>query len=510
MRIDRAESKVSGGPLTQAIAQLLLLVNESFVVPYELVGLVIQITTTEPSISVIEWQPGANRISPSREVLVEFGGAEITRRFLHEAFSDITNWDQSQCWLRIKSALSTGTSQHTDLPHFRRKLAAVRGIPNLGTLCCFCGCTVSCASCACDRCGGAGLLTVWVPLTNGLDPDCVSMLIIGPPSNEVTFPFLSGDRLWFEGTETHRANTPSRGSDLRVSVDARVIYHEYLPSLGHPPLDEKRELVWLACATKTLVECAHLRRNESINLRFLFELFGAHDLVASTPCLSEARSFRAVRCRLGFASDPENIMNYRVLGPVVHAWMMSSSDLESKAILRRAFVTFPSDAQFRLTRKSGRAYVTDCSLVVYATHLVFMLTDWMAAPHRWAAVSEQHVPHKDRQKVLRYCRIALSVITQAGKEAQNAEIFLEVAGVVGVLVPGEEGHLDCAQRLALTSDQEWIDIVTREQYMSKCQRHSQDVAIHCLVLRAWICRLRPETRNLDVDIYNRGSLLRNN
>lgn len=452
-------------------------------------GLVIHVPADEkeaPSIAALQ---GVDDARVSYEALRDFCFHPILRRFLHEQFSDLPNHRPEHTWLRLKGPKSSATPPHIDLNHFRERLALERGLPPQTPLCCFCGCQTSSLEVpACQRCGGGGLETAWVPLTSGLDPAEASMLEI----SGVQIPFVAGDRVRFDGAEPHRAKMPTnRGAPLRISIDSRCVHNNFLPGFAWPSACPEREVEWLAVANDLVTNSPNLTRGEGFNTRWLLEMFGevGQQITRESRALSQFKSMRQVGCRHATGTRTEPPGNWKRIGDIFYAWVMANHDNEARSILLKAISLFPSwPRTFVISAKTGLVHKRHVVQVLHATHLVFMATDWLISPHRW------NPNISGARSVLEYCCDAYDAIVEAGVQQQNAEIYLELAGVVGMLAraTSEEAEqvLGPARAMAMKEETFWHEAARLQR---KSKRTSAEIHLHCFILRAWTCRLFHDT-----------------
>ena len=278
-------------------------------------------------------------------------------------------------------------------------------------------------------------------------------------------------------------------------------------------MDAVREREWVRRAGQLVQDNRHLARHETENTRWLLELLGKVGLATIAECdiLNKATSWRTRSCRAKPVSQPiQRVQKLKDTGAVIHAWQCLPSDEDARALLLAVFRDFPDSGTFQLA-KNKRVHVSDEQLALHATHLTFLLTDWLAAPKRWQDHVQHGVPPDATAKVLGYCQRALQVIEDNKCEEINAEIFIELAGCVGVLVSGKAAALSLGraqafalfgnskavlsiqngQQYAKAAEDHWDGLVMKEQWNARARRHSCDVKLHCLLLRAWVCRLRP-------------------
>jgi hypothetical protein len=490
MLIERRQGKTDN-----QCADFLEFVHATLVQPYSITGLVIQLDPLNPTISEISWSKyNKERLQPSAQTLSSFSSSIVTTNFLDKAFDSFIGCDRMSTYLRIKGPSSEPTPAHMDLTHFRASIASTRGIPCDTPFCCFCGASMeSCRNVpTCQRCGGGAMKTAWVGVTKGDSPIQASLLVFG--GTPVTF--APGDMIIFDGAEIHHAPRPTNSyAPIRVSVDARAFF-DVLPQMPHPSESPEQEKNWLMIASTLIRQDHKLAVREAENTRWLLEILGAYDIIHSNSKLSKAKSWRTSSGRLTLKDHyPMSTVNVEDTGSLVHAWMQCRRNKDVIILLKKAFDVFPENAPFGLTKRCGNVLKADIRLALHATHLIFLLTDWIAAPWRWADEDMHGIVKKDRAKVLDYCKHALNIIRQNGKQKNNAEIYLELAGCVGVLVPGQYSHnvLAKAKDLAMSSEELWEKIVLKEQKRNASTRYPNDVHLHCNILRAWVCRIRPMT-----------------
>jgi hypothetical protein len=219
---------------------------------------------------------------------------------------------------------------------------------------------------------------------------------------------------------------------------------------------------------------------EGENVRFLLDLFAPapHGNWRSAGCRAPARDFWG-------REEPLKDDELDDTAAITFSWMRHARPV---CVLQRAFSAQRGQWRApRWTKKHRAMYRVDTSRVLLATHLVFCLTDWLAAPHRWTEEVLHGVVATDRGEVLlgyleRDCLPALSEHRE-----QNAELYLEVAACVGLLVPGREQVLVEAARWARqSSNVQWLRRVTEEAERRRVDRHGVCVWMHFHVLIAWI------------------------
>jgi hypothetical protein len=234
-----------------------------------------------------------------------------------------------------------------------------------------------------------------------------------------------------------------------------------------------------------------LSAREAANTRWLMEVMGAHVLVSSEPSLAKAWSYRHPTSGKETIPEPQQKRApQRVLsGPLVSQWLETPSQEAKNTIVAKAFRDFLKEQpSFGLTNL-GRVKVVDEENVLVATHLVFMVTDWLITPRRWASCTYVHV--HDRAAVLAFCINCLAQLNTTKLQQKNVELFMELAGVVGVLGIMEEAMWDKlwsdAVALATLETTKWDDILVYEGKLGKSRRFYGDIELHILLLRAWTC-----------------------
>lgn len=466
------------------------------------------------SASIASLQPENNQLSEKK--------LKSTCRRLHARcskwLSQLEHYDQEKVWLRVKRYGAKQTPFHSDLPFFAQSLQKMRGLNKKSgggggdnCCCCFCGCS-SGKTPVCQRCGGAGLRTVWMPLT-AFDPSASGLVFAKDGS---AFAYQLGEALVFDGDEKHQSTAIlHKNAPVRISVDARLVNQQHLFGLERS-VCPGRDRVWISSILKLIEHSTHLQTYESTNTKWFLELFGCHREVESSTHLCAAPSFRRAGCRRLSVEGGKDFLRTSFLanfdtGALVQTWMQAGSQHEVEELLKDAFRQFEPGSAIILTNKEKTFRVSDWVKILHAAHLVFLLTDWLAAPHRWA--NETLVPKKDKRKVWSYCIEAYNAIAHRYKN-QNAELFMELAPIRALIPdlavkrkrPGEsqqhkaevhnedtDGHENVLKNVQLFAQQEdvfWDQLVCSEAKRKKKWRHKVDVELHVLLLRAWVCRLQ--------------------
>ena len=426
---------------------------------------------------------------PTQEELVRLSNEPAVRALLWRSFAPLNEtlrwgeWQETETFLRVKTAGGAGTRPHRDLTHYSAALRKMRsgGVSDIDeSSCCFCLSPGDAhpATGACQRCAGGGLTTVWLALHDTVDPAIHSLL---HDSATRPHPALAGERILFGGDELHSAPPAPVGSQAqpRLSIDTRFFSHR-LPVFRAPP---PRTQAHLNRCAELLVADARVAAREGENVRFLLDLFPPseqypRDHWRAAGCRGPARDFWG-------REEPLEDHELDDTAAITFSWMRHT---RPASVLQRAFAAQRGQWRApRFTKRHHAIYRVDTPRVLLATHFVFGLTDWLTAPHRWTDEVLHGVAATDRDEVLlgylaRDCLPAL----QDHRE-QNAELYLEVAACVGLLAP-ESAHIlrEAAHWAQQSSTVQWARRANEEAERRKVDRHGVCVWMHFHVLVAWI------------------------
>jgi hypothetical protein len=277
---------------------------------------------------------------------------------------------------------------------------------------------------------------------------------------------------------------------ISVDPDDPLFEHELLAgmSAAEGEEDAKQCAALLERYVPTLLQSdASLLGREAGNTRFLLELMRA----PLPACLDATPSFRRVGCRLEEPdAPPPDPQASRDIGHIVHRWMVSPSNTGALTALREGFSAWCVDsgpqAPFAVCSKSPHPALFRSVLQAYqATHLLFMLTDWLVCPCRAWDVQTHGIRHEEVKNVLTWIEAAWQTV--APHRDVNAEIYMELSGCVGVLLHQPKALADAQ---ALVRDDNWPKRVQWEQDWTVKRRHKNDISLHCALLRAWTLQLR--------------------
>jgi hypothetical protein len=233
---------------------------------------------------------------------------------------------------------------------------------------------------------------------------------------------------------------------------------------------------------------------EGQNYRYLLDLLQA-DAAAYPTCLTSAVQTNATwpRWILGNAhvAKEKKVKTVNKTGHVTSAWFTAKSKEDANGIVQKAFAEFCPTSTIKMLKGSDPAvYQSEWHSILFATHLVFMVTEWLTNPGAYWS-NPEFVPLKQREAVLDYCVMALHTVMQSQKCIfANAELFVELAGVVGVLRPAAAPEaLSAARTMAMLTDAEWQRIMAAEHSRHHKSRYLSDILIHSYYLRGWIMRI---------------------
>ena len=247
-----------------------------------------------------------------------------------------------------------------------------------------------------------------------------------------------------------------------------------------------------------------LAARESMNYRFLCDILHNEAVVNATPCLLSALSATRAWPRWdlhGAASSATEVKGTYDTGQVVYNWFTAPSATAAQTIVATAFDKFETTQEFKVRADTGVAYHFSWKMAMHATHLIFMVTEWLTAPHAWQTAV--YVDAGQRNALLKYCEQALDVLLQVGTRGErnprvhaNAELFLELACVVGVLNASRRRNLTIEARALASSPEDDWDGIMQEEQARHTSRSGGDVKIHCYYLRAWTCRLATDAEHV--------------
>ena len=253
----------------------------------------------------------------------------------------------------------------------------------------------------------------------------------------------------------------------------------------------KDKTSWLEQVVWLIHHDTALSAREAVNTRWLLEVMGAHGLVSAEKSLATAWSYRyRTPGKEPLPARPLERAPRRVKsGALVTQWLETPSQEAKNNIVAKAFRDFLEEQPSCELTTTGRVKVVHEENVLVATHLVFMVTDWLITPRRWASCTYVHV--HDRDAVLAFCINCLAQLNTTKLQQKNVELFMELAGVVGVLGIMEEAMWDKlwsdAVALATLETTKWDDILVYEGKLGKSRRFYGDIELHILLLRAWTC-----------------------
>jgi len=231
-----------------------------------------------------------------------------------------------------------------------------------------------------------------------------------------------------------------------------------LPQL--PASKEVAELLRRAHAF--IIERDALRRREELNTQWLLDLI-------SNELLKLCASPRCKWFRLLQRGKPEAVLGESPsIGEVFEAWMCTKAP---RRVLQEATSNF-APVPFLLTAKK-RATKVSRDEGVFATHLLFMATDWLLAAHLPVDA-----------KVLEYVKRAHDVLKPHRKH--EVELYIELVACEAVLMQDHEMMREAA---AFVRALDWGKVMQYEIRESRSTRYAADVELHMLILRAWILAL---------------------
>ena len=229
-----------------------------------------------------------------------------------------------------------------------------------------------------------------------------------------------------------------------------------------PQLPASKEVAdLLERAHAFIIERDALRRREELNTQWLLDL-------VSNQLLKLCASPRCKWFRLLHRKPEVALCESPSIGEVFEAWMCTSAP---RKVLQEATSNF-APGPFLLTAKK-RATKVSRDEGVFATHLLFMATDWLLAAHLPVDA-----------KVLDYVKRAHDVLKQHRKH--EVELYIELVGCVAVLMQDHEMVREAA---AFVRALDWGKVMQYEIKESRSTRYAADVELHMLILRAWILAL---------------------
>lgn len=213
-----------------------------------------------------------------------------------------------------------------------------------------------------------------------------------------------------------------------------------------------------------------LRKREAFNTQWLLDLF-AHSLPNVSPSARKHRSREN--------HPAKQFKGANTTSDTFNAWLDTSAPftlLKNKAALfspRRFALTAKKTAKHRCRREA-----------IYATHLIFMMTDWLLRP--WGFSN-----FKDANSLLNYIKDAHDVLFV--HRANEVELYIEVAACLGVLTNDRRLLSEARQFI---QELDWERALLFELKVSKTRRFKEDVALHMLILRAWFLAVDDQFQQL--------------
>ena len=244
--------------------------------------------------------------------------------------------------------------------------------------------------------------------------------------------------------------------------DGAPFLHVCLDRSTLPQLPASNEVAdLLQRAHSFITERDALRRREELNTQWLLDLVENNlDKLCASPRCKWFRLLQKKReITLGEAPS---------IGEVFEAWMCTDAP---RRVLQDATSNF-APVTFLLTAKK-RATKVSRDEGVFATHLLFMATDWLLAAHLPVDA-----------KVLGYVKGAHDVLKPHRKH--EVELYIELVACVAVLMQDHEMMREAA---AFVRALDWGKVMQYEVHQSRSTRYAADVELHMLLLRAWILAL---------------------
>lgn len=280
-----------------------------------------------------------------------------------------------------------------------------------------------------------------------------------------TLAVKAGQVLIFDASKRPQDVQPNKPATARISIEVQV-QSDKLQGIPSSP----QVLGLLRLAYDHFAQHKSLQAREAFNSQWLFDLFAENGL----PPVAESARIKGCRTGFGVAGLLEDCKP--TTGEVFGLWLQTS---QPRALLARKIDSF-SPGEFKLTKKTKRATERIRNEAVYATHLVFMMTDWLLWPHWFSG-----------DKLLAYIEQAHAVLLP--NREREVELYLELAGCLAVLK--KDGALFSKTRKFIDT-LDWDEALAREVQATRKKRFAEDVKLHMLILRAWFISLDDQWQQL--------------
>lgn len=279
-----------------------------------------------------------------------------------------------------------------------------------------------------------------------------------------TLALKAGQVLMFDSSRRPHDVPPKKAASARISIEVHTCSNKLQGVPSSPAV-----LGLLGQAHEHLVKHKTLHVREAFNSQWLFDLFANHGL----PPVAD--SVRTRGARKDFV--PVNAVNCpSTTAAVFSLWLQTS---QPRALLKQKIDSF-SPREFKLTSTTKRATERIRNEAVYATHLVFMVTDWLLWPWWFSG-----------DKLLDYIEKAHAVLLP--HREREVELYLELAGCLAVL---KSDHSLFAKTRKFIDTLDWDKAFAYEVGVTRKKRFADDVKLHMLFLRAWFTALADQWQQL--------------